>query len=438
MKEKIAIIGSGMAGLAAGWFCHQTGREVTILEAHHRRGMDAHTILFGESGQSGHVDIPLRVMNTHSWPSVLELCRRVGVETFPVHTPVACSWMDGATWFRTESFRIGKRTVPWTGSRFLLTAAPYRILWGFYRLSREVGELESSDLTLGDFVQLKRPDPLFWKGLILPLLTTICTCSQDSLNRWPAGQVLKLLNRIVFGTELLRMSGGTRALAGKLGESLKWYSGNHVKRLDIRSQGIFLHSEKAALGPFSRVICAVQANQLGFLPPNFSRERNLLSSFSYDTGTLWTHRDHRFMPQRRNDWRPLHYQMSDGFDPSMFTVWVNPIEPTLAGSEPVFQTWNPLFEPEPQTVLSAVPLQRAVVSRQNSALLTELARIHKEPDRRVFFCGSYAAPGVPLLESAVCSSLRLVRYLGLQTPKNSADKIFDSNSELEKFPDLAA
>ena len=251
-------------------------------------------------------------------------------------------------------------------------------------------------------------------------------------------QVLKLLNRIVFGTELLRMSGGTRALAGKLGESLKWYSGNHVKRLDIRSQGIFLHSEKAALGPFSRVICAVQANQLDFLPPNFSRERKLLGSFSYDTGTLWTHRDHRFMPQRRNDWRPLHYQMSDGFDPSMFTVWVNPIEPTLSGSEPVFQTWNPLFEPEPQTVLSRVPLQRAVVSRQNSALLSELARIHKEPDRRVFFCGSYAAPGVPLLESAVCSSLRLVRCLGPQTPYNSADKIFGSNSELEKFPDLAA
>ena len=83
MKEKIAIIGSGMAGLAAGWFCHQTGREVTIVEAHHRRGMDVHTILFGESGQSGHVDIPLRVMSAHSWPSVLELCCKVGVKTFP-------------------------------------------------------------------------------------------------------------------------------------------------------------------------------------------------------------------------------------------------------------------------------------------------------------------------------------------------------------------
>ena len=181
------------------------------------------------------------------------------------------------------------------------------------------------------------------------------------------------------------MIGGTSALAEKLGESLQWYSGNHVKRLDVRSQGIFLDSEKAALGPFSRVICAVQANQLDFLPPNFSRERKLLSSFSYDTGTLWTHRDQRFMPRKRNNWRALHYQMSEGLDLSMFTVWVNSIEPTIPGSEPVFQTWNPLLEPEPQTVLSAVPLQRAVVSQKNSALISELARIHKEPDRRVFF-----------------------------------------------------
>ena len=94
-----------MAGLAAGWFCHQTGREVTIVEAHHRRGMDVNTILFGESGQSGHVDIPLRVMSAHSWPSVLELCHRVGVETFPVHTPVACSWMDGCLLYTSPSPR---------------------------------------------------------------------------------------------------------------------------------------------------------------------------------------------------------------------------------------------------------------------------------------------------------------------------------------------
>lgn len=45
----------------------------------------------------------------------------------------------------------------------------------------------------------------------------------------------------------------------------------------------------------------------------------------------------------------------------MFTVWVNAIEPTLVDASPVFQTWNPLYNPDPKTVLAQIPLQRAVV-----------------------------------------------------------------------------
>ncbi|MEC8396066.1 MAG: NAD(P)-binding protein, partial [SAR324 cluster bacterium] len=33
MKKKIAVIGSGMAGLAAGWLCRKAGTDVTIFEA---------------------------------------------------------------------------------------------------------------------------------------------------------------------------------------------------------------------------------------------------------------------------------------------------------------------------------------------------------------------------------------------------------------------
>ena len=39
MNKKIAVIGSGMAGLASGYFCRQAGAEVTILETRASRGM---------------------------------------------------------------------------------------------------------------------------------------------------------------------------------------------------------------------------------------------------------------------------------------------------------------------------------------------------------------------------------------------------------------
>ncbi len=432
MKNRIAVIGSGMAGLAAGWMCREGGAEVTILEALANRGMDSHTqFLNDEGGESGYVDLPLRVMSPHAWPTVLELCEKVGVQTFEVDTTVACSWLNAETWFRSSKLQFGSRMIPWAPLNYLLRPETYRMLLGFIRLSRSVPEVQDSGLTLKEFADQHRTDPLFWKGLLYPILTTICTCDEKTLDQWPAQQILNLLQTIVFGARLLRLQGGTKALAEKLGEGLNWQNGIRVDKLVEKSSGIFLHSKNAGFGPFDYVICAVQANQLDFLPEQYARESQLLNSFPYDSGTLWAHRDVRFMPERKQDWSPLHYQMDKEFRQSMFSVWVNPIEPTISHHQPVFQTWDPLFEPESEKVIAAVTMERAVINQDSQNLLRELDLLHKLPSRNVFFCGSYAAPGVPLLESAVRSAIKVVRHLGFDPSMKQMVEIHGSHGSIE-------
>ena len=432
MKKRVAVIGSGMAGLAAGWLCREGGAEVTILEAQVNRGMDSHTqFLNDEVGESGYVDLPLRVMSPHAWPSVLELCEKVGVQTFEVDTTVACSWLNAETWFRSSKLQFGSRIIPWVPLNYLLRSETYRVLLGFIRLSRSVPDVLDSGLTLKEFADQHRTDPLFWKGLLYPILTTICTCDEKTLDQWPAQQILDLLQTIVFGARLLRLQGGTKALAEKLGEGLNWQNGIRVDKLVEKSSGIFLHSKNAGFGPFDYVICAVQANQLDFLPEQYARESQLLNSFPYDSGTLWAHRDVRFMPERKQDWSPLHYQMDKEFRQSMFSVWVNPIEPTISHHQPVFQTWDPLFEPESEKVIAAVTMERAVINQDSQNLLRELDLLHKLPSRNVFFCGSYAAPGVPLLESAVRSAIKVVRHLGFDPSMKQMVEIHGSHGSIE-------
>ena len=59
MDKKIAVIGSGIAGLTAGWLCRDSGADVTIFEANSQRGMDLHTFyLDQEDEKSGYVDLP--------------------------------------------------------------------------------------------------------------------------------------------------------------------------------------------------------------------------------------------------------------------------------------------------------------------------------------------------------------------------------------------
>ena len=129
MDKKIAVIGSGIAGLTTGWLCKESGANVTIFEANSKRGIDFHTLyLDQEDERSGYVDVPLRVMSPHAWPLTLKICKILGVKTFEVDTPVACSWLNEGTWFRSSKFRFGSKLIPWTPFRYLFHSETYRML----------------------------------------------------------------------------------------------------------------------------------------------------------------------------------------------------------------------------------------------------------------------------------------------------------------------
>ncbi len=409
MAESIAVIGSGMAGLAAGYGCRQNGHSITVFEACSGHGMDAHAMTVA----GGLVDVPLRVMNPEIWPSVLSLAREVGVGTFRVQTHVSCSGLDGHAWFR--SGEIPALGLPFVGSWRYLNTSSLRMgrgLWQLHRLTRKLRAADP-DLTVEQVLSREAVDPLFWRGLMLPVLNTICTCEEHHLLAWPAGQLLPLLEGILKGPPLQRLEGGTSALVTGLARGLTLHAGSRVTQVREESSGVRVHNERGEGGVFDRVIIATQANHLQFLDDEqFASEREVLSDIRFDSGELWVHQDQRFMPRTGSDWTALNFQMDESLSRPMFTVWVNEVEPSLKGAEPVFQTWNPLYEPDPDRVLARVPLERAVVHAGTRRVHEQLSSWHRQPGRRVFFCGSWAHEGVPLLESAVRSARNVVDLIG--------------------------
>ncbi|MFL1465349.1 FAD-dependent oxidoreductase [Marinobacter sp. HN1S83] len=405
MTYSIAVIGSGMAGLAAAYRARRAGHDVTVFEASNGHGMDAHALTV----DGGLVDVPLRVMSPDAWPSVLQLAKEVGVGTFEVGVHTSCSWTNGHTWFRSGEIPI--LGWPCLGSWRYLNTRALRMAKGIWQLSRLTQKLarDKTDVTLGEVLKHQNFDPLFWRGLVLPILSTICTCEEKHLLNWPAAQLLSSLHGILFGSELYRLEGGTAALVEGLAVDLPLYSGSPVAQVEVSDLGVKVYNQRGDGGVFDRVIVATQANQLSFLDDTqFGDERKVLENIGFDAGELWVHQDPRFMPSKKEDWTALNFQMDEALEKPMFTVWVNEVEPTLTGSAPVFQTWNPLFEPDPDTVLARVALERAVVHRGTARVHEALGQWHRRPGRKVFFCGSWAYEGVPLLESAVRSANAVV------------------------------
>jgi len=432
MRLNIAIIGSGIAGLAAAYRCSQAGYAVTLFEAQAGYGMDTHQL----HRDGGVVDVPLRVMSAERWPSVVSLAAEVGVDTFTVNTFVSCSLLiqppaDPSstallqTWLR--SGRVPYLNLPVVGSWRYLNRNALSVSLGLWHLSRALKQtkhLPNND-TLADFLARAQLNPLFWRGLMLPILITICTCDEAELLTWPTQQLLSLLHDILHGKPLRRLRGGTSALVRQLTAATQatCHFGSPVRQIEETSDGIRVQNARGDGGLFDRVLIATQANQLDFLAQtDYQTECEILAGIPYAPGELIVHQDTRVMPRRRNDWTALNFHTDAQLNQATFHVWVNAVEPSLQGKPPIFQTWNPVFPLQPDKILSRTAFQRAVVSPTTADILRQLHGWHQQPQRRLFYIGSWAYEGVPLLESAVQSANRVVQLLQQQSQQQNQQR----------------
>ena len=88
----------------------------------------------------------------------------------------------------------------------------------------------------------------------------------------------------------------------------------------------------------------------------------------------------------------------------------------------ILQTWNPLFEPDENKTLLKVSLGRPIVTFESMRANEKMALGLKDTQRRIWFTGSYASKGIPLLETGVRASMALAKRHGIDAPWNQQAK----------------
>lgn len=414
----IAVIGSGMAGLATARILQDAGHHITIFEALPGRGMDSHSLEF----EGGLIDAPLRVMNPYLWKNTLSLATHLGIKTYPVRTYMACSWLfedKTETWLTTSRSRIGN--IPIINNRKGLQQYGWRLIKGLLQLKVALTKFfksKNQDISLAEFINRNEIEEVFWHGAVMPVLYTICTCNPKTIGEWPAKPLLIFLRQLTDGDALLRLQGGTPALVDKLVEGIHIEDGSAITLVQEQGDQVKVENAAGYSKLFDRVIVATPTTKIEqFLDPTqFASEIELLKKFKFEQGELVIHTDASVMPPKRKDWAVLSYMMDRKFTRQQFTVWLNSIEPSLVGKSAVFQTWRPVTEIDPKKVITSVMLTRAVVDANTVALNKELQQRHLEANRKVFFCGSWSCDGLPILESAVTSAMKIAEIFGAPLP----------------------
>ena len=381
---RIAIVGSGIAGLGAAWLLRRQGHAVTVFEAERRAGGHTHTVDVTLDGITHPVDTGFLVFNDRTYPRLVALFDELGVES------VASDM--------SFSVRHDVERLEWAGTSLAtlfaqpgnaLRARFWSMLADIVRFNRETtkGLADGSlpEMSLGTFLARGRYGAPLRNWYLLPLAAAIWSSPQREILDFPLRTfvrfchnhgLLALRNRPQWRT----VRGGGRTYVNRILAALDDVRlGCPVLRITRRPDGATIDSATRRGECFDGVVLACHSDQaLGLLHDVSPDERRLLRGVRYQRNRVVLHTDASLLPRQRRAWSAWNYlavEGDDGSRPVAVSYLINKLQP-LPFERPVIVTLNPPVEPDPRLTLRefeydhplldgrAVAAQRAVAALQ--------------------------------------------------------------------------
>lgn len=367
---KVAVIGSGISGLAAAHRLRGRAR-VTLFEAASYFGGHTHTvdvILLDASGQTvtQGVDTGFLVFNERTYPGLIALFDELGVPTAPSDMSFSVQ-VPGAG-------ALGVGSLEWSGSSLATVFAQRRNLlrprfWGmlsallrFNRLCTalaEGGQEQALAQPLGEFLDQHGFGTAFRHWYLLPMLGCIWSCPTDQMLCFPVGVLVRFchnhgLIQIQDRPQWHTVAGGARQYVNAVLQRLDAHLATPVRHIERKAAGVFIHSDRG-VERFDAVVVAVHSDQaLRLLGQASADEQQVLGAIRYQPNRAVLHTDTRVMPRCRAAWAAWNYEgVEDAAQESArvcLHYWLNRLQP-LPFAQPVLLSLNPVSRIEPAQVL---------------------------------------------------------------------------------------
>jgi predicted NAD/FAD-binding protein len=411
---KIAIIGSGIAGLTSAYLLNRN-HEITVFEAGDWIGGHTHTVDVQVDGQSYAVDTGFIVFNNWTYPNFIRLLSQLGVGfkdtemSFSVSDPVSGVEYNG----NNLNSLFAQRSN-------LLSPKFWGMVRDILRFNREaLHDLNqkriASDMTLGDYLKSNAYSERFIQHYIVPMGAAIWSMSLNDMLSFP----LQFFVRFFKNHGLLSVSdrpqwcvieGGSSSYIAPLTETFKQHIRLNcpVTRVERDAEGVTLHSAAGA-ERFDKVIFACHSDQALALLAEPSRiEKEILGALPYADNDVVLHTDTRLLPKRPLAWASWNYRLGGPADqPAAVTYDMNILQGIV--SDTTFcVSLNQTLAIDPSKILARYTYAHPQYSLAGSAAQARWEELLGA--NHSYFCGAYWANGFH--EDGVVSALRVAREFG--------------------------
>lgn len=326
MSIKVAIIGSGISGLAAAHALR--GKvDLSLYEAGAYFGGHTHTVevTLPHRGRlvSHGVDTGFLVLNERTYPRLQALLSELRV-------PITRSDMS----FSVQTMDEAGKDLEWSGSNLNTVFAQRSNLvkprfWGmltdllrFNALTTQIakaGTERQLQQPLGEFLRANGFGAAFCDWYFLPMMACIWSCPTAQMLQFPVSTMVRFchnhgLLQITDRPQWWTVQGGAKHYVDKI------VAGIDHKSLNTPVRRIEHHESSGAHRPvavttdfgtewFDKVIIATHSDQaLQMLASPSAQERQVLQAVPYQTNKAVLHTDASVLPKRRQVWAAWNYE----------------------------------------------------------------------------------------------------------------------------------
>lgn len=432
-RRKVAIVGSGCAGIAALWALNRSPHDVYVYEASGRLGGHAQTVEFTKGKYKTMVDTGFIVMNSETYPNFLNFLRRIGVKTDPTEMSFSVSRDQG----RFE----------WAGASLdalfcqrgnLFSPRMWRMLFDIFRFNQFALDVlkakEPTEETIGEYLEREGYSHAFRDNYLIPMAAAVWSTSPDKCTLdFPAVTLVRflwnhhLLSTFAARPEWLTISTGSKTYIDKV---VQGFPPNHLRlnttvtALTNEANGrVRLHTQGGHSEVFDHVILATHGDQAYSIIRNSAteEERSILRNFRTSPNVAVLHSDTSLMPRSKTAWSSWNYQTKSAspngkgnINQVSLTYNMNTLQniPRDAFGD-VLVTLNPLHDPDLKTVQGRYSYRHAVYNPETIRAQQDLDKIQNT--RGISYAGAWTKYGFH--EDGFSSGLRVaVEHLGATIP----------------------
>src|ERR1700722_6636470 len=333
--ERIAIIGTGVAGLGCAHFL-QHRYQLTLYEKSDYVGGHSHTLSVDAERGPVAIDTGFMTYNEVTYPNLSRLFRELGVASRPSSMSFSVQHLPGELEFCGSSLNLlfGQR-------RNLLRPRFWNMLLQINRFNREAAAaVESSELeagNLGDYVRARNYSEGFLNYYLLPMSCAVWSTPPQRMLQFPAMTLLRFFHNHGFlGLHTQHpwrtVLGGARAYVDKLIAPFRdrICLGRGAVAVRRRDGQVQVTDAGGHTARYDHVILACHADQaLRMLTDADDEEHAVLGQFKYQPNTALLHTDARVMPRTTRCWSSWNYRVNrdeDGRVEPSTIYWINRLQ----------------------------------------------------------------------------------------------------------------